>query len=103
MSEAVEVRAVTLPSGAVAHFEVSNPEGAEGYGDVAFGPLEFGGVLEAIEGVAGGLGATMKKLGPKSASVEVGVELSAKEGKLLALFVQGEGKANLKIKLEWGG
>ena len=102
MSDRIESRAVTLPNGAVAHFEVSTAAGSDGYGDVAFGKLNFDGVLEAVEGVAGALGATMKKLGPRSASVELGVELSAKEGKLLAVFVQGEGKANLKIKLDWG-
>lgn len=103
MAEHKDTCAVTLPNGAVAHFEVSAAAGAEGCGDVAFGPLSFDGVVAAIEGVAGALGATMKKLGPKSATVELGVELSAKEGKLLAVFVQGEGKANLKITLEWGG
>lgn len=95
--------AVTLPNGAVAHFEISHLPGSDGYGNVSAVPLSFDGVVAAIEGVAGALGATMKKLAPKSASVEMGVELTVKEGKLAALFVQGEGKANLKITLEWGG
>jgi hypothetical protein len=94
---------VTLPNGAVAHFEVRDLPGADSYEDVAALPLSFDSVVAAIEGVAGALGSTMKKLSPKSASVELGVELSAKEGKLLAVFVQGEGKANLKVTLEWGG
>ena len=102
MAEHTETRAVTLPNGAIAHFEVSAVPGAQGYENVAFAPLSFDGVVAAIEGVAGELSTAMKKLGPKSASVELGVELSAKEGKLLAVFVQGEGKANLKITLEWG-
>jgi len=102
MAERNQTCAVALPNGAIAHFEVGELPGADGYADVAFGPLSFDGVVDAIEGVAGALGTTMKKLAPKSASVELGVELSAKEGKLLAVFVQGEGKANLKITLEWG-
>lgn len=95
--------AVTLPNGAIAHFEVRDLPDADDYADVAALPLNFDGVVAAIEGVAGALGTAMHKLGPKSASVELGVELSAKEGKLLAVFVQGEAKANLKITLEWGG
>ena len=103
MAKRNQTCAVTLPNGATAHFEVSDMPGADDYADVAFAPFNFQDVVDAVEGVAGALGTTMKKLAPKSASVELGVELSAKEGKLLAVFVQGEGKANLKITLEWGG
>jgi hypothetical protein len=101
MTRTTQPRRVVLPSGGVAYFEVTEP--AAGYADVAFSDLTFEHVLEAVEGVASALGNTLKKLKPSSASVELGVELSAKEGKLLAIFVQGEGKANLKITLEWGG
>ena len=40
---------------------------------------------------------------PKKATVEFGVEVTVKSGKLTALIVEGEGKGNLKITLEWGG
>ncbi len=93
-------REVTLPNGAKAHFELSSS--ADGYTDVASSDLSFSGVLDAVEGVALALGETMKKLKPKSATVEFGVELGLKEGKLLAIFLQGEGKANLKVQLTWG-
>ena len=102
MTERNRTCAVTLPNGALAYFEVRDLPGADGYADVASLPLSFDGVVGAIEGVAGALGDAMRRLGPNKASVELGVELSAKEGKLLAVFVQGEGKANLKITLEWG-
>jgi hypothetical protein len=98
---ATETQAVTLPDGTIAHFEVSRTASA-GYADVAFSDYSFKGVLESLEGLAATLGETLKKAKPRSASVELGVELSAKEGKLLAVFVQGEGKANLKITLTWG-
>lgn len=102
MADQTEIRDVTLPSGVTVHFQVASQSGGGGYEPVAgSGPLDFGGVLESIEGVASALGATLKKLSPKKASVEMGVELSTKEGKLLAVFIQGEAKANLKITLEW--
>lgn len=102
MTERNRTCAVKLPNDAIAYFEIRDLPGAQGYADVASLPLSFDGVIGAIEGVAGALGKAMRNLGPKTASVELGVELSAKEGKLLAIFVQGEGKANLKITLEWG-
>jgi len=39
---------------------------------------------------------------PQRASVEFGIEIAASEGKLLAVVVRGDAKANLKITLEWG-
>lgn len=103
MQGSTETRAVKLPDGTTAHFEISRADATDtGYSDVAFSELTFSGVLNAIEGLASTLGNTLKKVKPHSASVELGVELAAKEGKLLAVFVQGEGKANLKITLEWG-
>jgi len=49
------------------------------------------------------INATISKVQPKKATVEFGVEVRVKSGKLTALIVEGEGKGNLKITLEWGG
>lgn len=100
MTDVSRAREVVLPNGKTAYFEVTPASGS--YESVASGILTFDGVMDAIEGVATALADTMQKLKPKSASVEFGVELAAKEGRLLALFVQGEGKANLTVTLEWG-
>jgi hypothetical protein len=43
----------------------------------------------------------LKEVSPDKLSVEFGVEATLKAGKLLALLCDGEGKANLKITLEW--
>lgn len=107
MTSKQETRAVSLPNGVVAHFEVSVPAGEsapkpESYTNVGFKELSFEGVIGAVEGVASVIGETLKKVKPTSAAVELGVELAVKEGKLLAVFVQGEGKANLKVTLTWG-
>ncbi len=56
-----------------------------------------------IEAVTESIAATISKVQPKKATVEFGVEVRVKSGKLTALIVEGEGKGNLKITLEWGG
>jgi len=45
--------------------------------------------------------AAIKRVAPKKASVEFGVEASIESGKLVALLCNGEATANLKITLEW--
>jgi hypothetical protein len=44
----------------------------------------------------------LKKVKPKKASVEFGLEVAVESGKLTTLLVKGTGTANLKIALEWG-
>jgi hypothetical protein len=94
-----EYKTVRLPNGATARFEVIVPD--EGYTQVSSQIFSLDDVLASVAGVAEALAATLEKVKPKTASVEFGVELTLGEGKLLALFVRGEGKANLKVTLEW--
>ena len=101
MTKKSETRAVALPNGFVAYFEITDIKSQGGDGDI-FEALYFQSVLDSVEGVASALETTMRKLPLKNASVEFGVPLSAKEGKLLAVFVEGERKANFKITLKWG-
>jgi hypothetical protein len=65
--------------------------------------FDFQGVADTIEAITESLAATIQKVQPKKATVEFGVEVAVKSGKLTALIVEGEGKGNLKITLEWGG
>lgn len=44
---------------------------------------------------------SFKGLGHSKATVEFGVNVALKSGKLTALVVEGSGEANLKITLEW--
>jgi len=46
-------------------------------------------------------GMAIQRYNTEKASVEFGVEIAASTGKVSALLVQGSGKANLKITLEW--
>ncbi len=55
----------------------------------------------SIRSVSALLVDTLKEISPDKCSVEFGLEMSLRAGKLLALLCSGEGKANLKITLEW--
>jgi hypothetical protein len=102
MSERRNIQKVSLPDGTDAYFEIS--PSLDSYPEVAGkGSLSFEDILKSVEGVAGALGDTIKRLSPSRSAIEFGVEIGIKEGQLLAFFVQGESKANLKVTLEWGG
>jgi hypothetical protein len=38
---------------------------------------------------------------PRKSSIEFGIDIAAEEGKLFAVIVKGEAKANIKVTLEW--
>lgn len=77
---------------------------AEGGGPQVVGLREafsFDGVRATIEAVAEQLSCAWEKVQPSEASVEFGISLSTKTGKLSALLVEGGGEATLKITLSW--
>ena len=63
--------------------------------------LSFDGVRAALEAVASELGQVWDRVRPSEATVELGVNLTAKAGKLTALIVEGGGEASLKVTLKW--
>jgi hypothetical protein len=93
---------VKLPNGAIARVEATQV-GAEGDVAAIADYLSLDEVITTVEGIAEVLVQTLQKVKPKRASVEFGVEVGFEAGKLIALLVQGSGKANLKITLEWSG
>ncbi|MEB3119844.1 MAG: CU044_2847 family protein [Snowella sp.] len=63
--------------------------------------IDFQEVADTVEAIADSLVKTFKKVQPQKASVEFGVKVAIKSGKLTTLLVEGSGEANLKIHLEW--
>lgn len=63
--------------------------------------LSFDGVRDTVEAVAAQLGEVWQKVQPAEASVEFGLALTAKAGKLTGLLVDSEGEASLKVILTW--
>jgi hypothetical protein len=63
--------------------------------------LSFQGVRDTIAAIAAELAEAWKEVKPSEATVEFGLSLTAKTGKLTGLVVQGDGSASLKVKLTW--
>ncbi len=71
--------------------------------DVAFCAMNFDEIAVSIEGIVETIGNALKKVKPDKATIEFGIEVGVESGKLTAVILQGSGKANLKIALEWSG
>lgn len=87
-----------MANGAILQIETTVLGGDE---KVGFEALPFEQVLPAIEGIAQSLAATLEKVKPQEASVELGLEVGLESGKLTAMLIKGSGKANFKVTLKW--
>ncbi|TYK53129.1 CU044_2847 family protein [Actinomadura decatromicini] len=63
--------------------------------------LSFSSVTSALRGVAADVHRAVKAVEPDVAEVEFGFELAVKNSRVVCLLVDGEGKATLKVRLEW--
>ena len=91
MSEQTINLPVKLPNGAMIHVEATRVA-ADGEGDVAdVGALVETAVLNtlthALEGIAEWVDASLKKISPKKASVEFGMEVGFAAGQLSRLSI----------------
>ena len=80
----------------------ATPLGGEELVGALPGPHTFKEVTDTVEGLAKAMIDTLKKVKPRTATVEFGLQIGIESGKLTALLVKGTGSANLKITLEWG-
>jgi Trypsin-co-occurring domain 1 len=95
---------VKLPNGAEIQVEVTPVRFARDSDVASIGEVvqdSWQEVTKAVEGIADWVWGTLQKVHPTKASVEFGIEIAVEPGKVTALLVQGSGKANLKITLEW--
>jgi len=65
------------------------------------GVYPFESITKSVESISKSLARAIKKASPNKATIQFGIEIAAKEGKLTALLVQGTTSANLTITLEW--
>jgi Trypsin-co-occurring domain 1 len=63
--------------------------------------LSFDGVRDTIKAVCGQLAEAWEQVKPDEATVEFGLRLVVKTGKLTGLLVDGGGEASLKVTLTW--
>jgi hypothetical protein len=79
-------------------------EVAEGGGPQTVGlddVLSFDGIRHTLGAICEELSKAWEAAKPAEASVELGLNLVAKSGKLTGLIVEGGGEASLKITLTW--
>jgi hypothetical protein len=87
-----------LPGGSIIRVETTLLSGDQ---DVGLTALPFMDVTTAIEQIAVVVIEPLKRVKPRKASVEFGIEIALESGQLTALLVKGSSVANLKITLEW--
>jgi hypothetical protein len=102
----VRVVEVTLPNGAVALVRAADLD--EDGGQVAEkvgwrDSFDLAAVSETLEGIAQAVRSGLEKMTPSKTTVELGIQLAVKSGKLTSLVVEGDASASLKVTLEWGG
>ncbi|MDF2188286.1 CU044_2847 family protein [Paraflavitalea sp. CAU 1676] len=94
-----EVVTVVLDNGEEFLMEVTATDGREKVADL--GVISMSDLTRSIRSISTTIVDTLKEISPDKFAVEFGVEASIKSGKLLALLCNADGKANLKITLEW--
>lgn len=69
--------------------------------DVSFDAKTFQPIANSIEKIVQAVAAPIRHVSPTKASITFGLEIGVEQGSLVAVLVQGSGKANLEIALEW--
>ncbi|WP_165975485.1 CU044_2847 family protein [Actinomadura rubrisoli] len=93
---------ITLPNGQMMMASVTRRDPGGGPQDVGFGrPKSFDAVTETLQGIGIAIIGALDNVKPSRASVEFGLELAVKGGKLVSVFVDADTKASLKVVLEW--
>jgi hypothetical protein len=84
-----------------AEFYVQVAEGT-GPGPVGYdSAFSLDGVRETVEAIASQMTGVWQRVRPAEATVEFGLALTAKTGKLTGLLVEGDGSASLKVTVHW--
>jgi Trypsin-co-occurring domain 1 len=102
---AVRVVEVVLPNQSVALVRAVDLD--DGGGQVAEkvgwkDTFDFADVAGTLEGVARAVRSGLEKVTPSKTTVELGIQLAIKNGKLTGLIVEGKADASLTVTLEWG-
>ncbi|WP_262414528.1 CU044_2847 family protein [Streptomyces sp. ST1015] len=112
--DVTRVARVALPDGTPVWARISGtgelrapaaPPGRLSYSDTGFTERVEAGVESLhslITGVAHSLAGPLRAVRPDEASIEFGIELTAKAGKVVGLLADGEAKAAITVTLTWG-
>ena len=95
-----EIVEVTLPNGTVALVRATKLDA--GATKTAFGDrFDFAEITKILEGMSDAVRGALVKAAPDKTTVELGIEIALKSGKLTGLLVEGSGKGSLTVTLEW--
>ncbi|MGW7379595.1 CU044_2847 family protein [Streptomyces sp. NPDC054794] len=110
--EVTRVARVELPDGTPVWARISGaeelavPPGELSYTDTGFAERVEASVESLhslVTGVARSLAEPLRAVRPDEVSVEFGIELTAKAGKVVGLLADGEAKAGITVTLTWNG
>ncbi|MEV5881554.1 CU044_2847 family protein [Streptomyces sp. NPDC052020] len=110
--EVTRVARIALPDGTPVWARISGgadlsaPPGELSYSDTGFAERVEASVesLNAlVTGVARSLAEPLRAVRPDEVSVQFGIELTAKAGKVVGLLADGEAKAGITVTLTWNG
>ncbi len=108
--EATRVARIEMPDGTPVWARISGaeelavPSGELSYTDTGFTDrveAQVESLQSVVTSVARSLAAPLRAVGPDEVSVEFGIELTAKAGKVVGLLADGEAKAGIKVTLTW--
>ncbi|MFB7501539.1 CU044_2847 family protein [Streptomyces sp. NPDC056161] len=110
--EVTRVARIELPDGTPVWARISGaeelaaPSGELSYTDTGFAERVEAGVESLhslVTGVARSLAGPLRAVRPDEVSVQFGIELTAKAGKVVGLLADGEAKAAVTVTLTWTG
>ncbi|MFF4896774.1 CU044_2847 family protein [Streptomyces sp. NPDC001068] len=110
--DATRIARVRLPDGTPVWARISGaeelavPSGELSYSDTGF-TERVEATVESLNSLVGGvarsLAEPLRAVRPDEVSVEFGIELTAKAGKVVGLLADGEAKAAITVTLTWHG
>ena len=94
---------VLLPNNTVALVRVAESDGTGGPAEKVGGRRSstLTQVSGTLDGIAQAVRSGLEKAKPSKTTVELGIQLAVKNGKLTSLLVEGQADASLKVTLEW--
>lgn len=94
---------IELPNGATAFAHVNEVQGVGAKKTTSLSKFKFDEVGRTLAGVADSIKDALEKAAPDTVTVELGLELTVKNGVLSGMIAQGQGKGSLVVTLGWGG
>lgn len=94
---------VSLPNGATALVRATDVDGGASPKSALANRFDFDEVAATMSGMSEAIRSALTAAAPDQVTVDLGLEMAVKAGKLTALVVEGAGAASLSVRLTWNG